>query len=79
MAWFVRDIWHKQHSWYFKIVSNYTCLTAHEIFLQQFRNITRGIYAKNQYKSSYYLYKFPKHYQLKREQTFYVTSIIYKS
>ena len=48
-------------------------------FLEQFRNITRGIYTKNQYKSSYYLYKFPKHYQLKREQTFYVTSIIYKS
>ena len=23
MAWFVRDIWHKYHSWYFKIVSNY--------------------------------------------------------
>ena len=24
MAWFVRDVWHKCHSWYFKIVSNYS-------------------------------------------------------
>ena len=31
MAWFVRDIWHKYHSWYFKIVSNFTRLTASEI------------------------------------------------
>ena len=23
IAWFVRDIWHKYHSWYFKIVSNF--------------------------------------------------------
>ena len=31
IAWFLRDIWHKYHSWYFKIVSNFTRLTAREI------------------------------------------------
>ena len=31
IAWFVRDIWHKYHSWYFKIISNFTRLTAREI------------------------------------------------
>ena len=43
--WFVRDIWHKYLSWYFKIVSNFTRPTA------------RGIYAKYHYKSCYYVYK----------------------
>ena len=28
IAWFVRDIWHKNHSWYFKIVSNFTRLNG---------------------------------------------------
>ena len=47
IAWIVRDIWHKYHLWYFKIAPNY---------VKQFWNITRGIYAKYHYKSSYYLY-----------------------
>ena len=36
MTWFVRDIWHKYHSWYFKIVANFTRLTAHEITYNNF-------------------------------------------
>ena len=36
MAWFVGDIWHKYHSWYFKIVSNFTRLTAREIMYNNF-------------------------------------------
>ena len=36
MAWFVRDIWHKYHSLYFKIVSNFTHLTAREITYNNF-------------------------------------------
>ena len=35
-AWFVRDIRHKYHSWYFKIVSNFTRLTALEITYNNF-------------------------------------------
>ena len=35
-AWFVRDIWHKHHSWYFKFVSNFTRLTAREITYDNF-------------------------------------------
>ena len=31
IPWFLRDIWHKYHSWYFKIVSNFTLLKAREI------------------------------------------------
>ena len=31
MAGFVRNIWHRYHSRYFKIVSNFTHLTTHEI------------------------------------------------
>ena len=34
MIW--RDIWHKYHSWYFKIVSNFTRLTAREITYNNF-------------------------------------------
>ena len=49
-------IWHKYHSWYFKIVSNFTHLTAREITYNNF--ITREIYAKYHYKSYYYLYKY---------------------
>ena len=30
------DIWHKYQSWYFKIVSNFTCLTAREIMYNNF-------------------------------------------
>ena len=52
----MRDIWHKYHSWYFKIVSNFTRLTAREIMYNKFRNITCGIYAKYHFKSCYYLY-----------------------
>ena len=33
---FVRDIWHKYHSWYFKIVSNFTRLTTREITYNNF-------------------------------------------
>ena len=36
IAWFVRDIWHKYHSWYFKIVSNFTRLMACEISYNNF-------------------------------------------
>ena len=36
MAWFVRDIWHKYHSLYFKIVSNFNRLTAREITYNNF-------------------------------------------
>ena len=36
VAWFVRDIWHKYHWWYFKIVSNFTRLTAREITYNNF-------------------------------------------
>ena len=36
IAWFVCDIWHKYHLWYFKIVSNFTCLTAREITYNNF-------------------------------------------
>ena len=36
IAWFVCNIWHKYHSWYFKIVSNFTLLTAREITYNRF-------------------------------------------
>ena len=36
IAWFVRDIWHRYHSWYFKIVSNFIRLTAREITYNNF-------------------------------------------
>ena len=37
IAWFVCDIfWRKYHLWYFKIVSNFTCLTACEITYNSF-------------------------------------------
>ena len=36
MAGFVRDIWHKYHLWYFKIVSNFTHLMAREISYNNF-------------------------------------------
>ena len=32
----MRDIWHKYHSWYFKIVSNFTRLKAREITYNNF-------------------------------------------
>ena len=37
-AWFLRDIWHKYHLWYFKIVSNFTRLiTDREIMYNNFK------------------------------------------
>ena len=36
IAWFVLDISHKYHSWYFKIVSNFTRLTARKITYNNF-------------------------------------------
>ena len=48
-AWFVRDIWYKYHSWYFKIVSNFTRLTAREDMYNNF---------EYHYKSRYYLYQY---------------------
>ena len=36
IAWFVRDIWHKNHKWYFKIVSNFTRPTARKITYNNF-------------------------------------------
>ena len=36
IALFVRDIWHKYHGWYFKIVSNFNRLTAREITYNNF-------------------------------------------
>ena len=32
----LRDIWHWYHSWYFKVVSNFTRLTAREITYKNF-------------------------------------------
>ena len=37
-AWLVRDIWHKHHLWYFKIVSNFTRLTARELTYNNFES-----------------------------------------
>ena len=36
MAWFVRDIWHKYHSWHFKTVPNFTSPIAREIRYNNF-------------------------------------------
>ena len=36
ISWFVRDIWHKYHSWYFKIVPNFARLTARETTYNNF-------------------------------------------
>ena len=36
IAWFVAGIWHKYHSWYFKIVSNFTRLSARDIKCNNF-------------------------------------------
>ena len=36
LAFFVRDIWHKYHLWYFKIVSNFTRVTVREITFYNF-------------------------------------------
>ena len=36
IVWFVRDIWHKYHSRYFKIASNFIRLTAREITYNNF-------------------------------------------
>ena len=36
IAWFVHGIWHKYHLWYFKSVSNFTRLTAHEVTYNNF-------------------------------------------
>ena len=36
MAWFERDISHKYHLWYFKIVSYFSSLTAREIMYNNF-------------------------------------------
>ena len=49
IAWFLRDIWYKYHSWYLKIVSNFTRLTARENMYNNF---------KYHYKSRYYLYQY---------------------
>ena len=32
----MRHIWHKYHLWFFKIVSNYTCLMAREMIYNNF-------------------------------------------
>ena len=72
MAWFVCDIWHKCHSWYLKIVSNFTRLTAREITYNNFEippvvfmpNITK----KN--KSCYYLYKYWPIFRMKQSLSF---------
>ena len=53
MAWFVCDIWHKYHSWYFKIVSNFTLKITYNNF-----EISLVVFMpKYHYKSCYYLYK----------------------
>ena len=36
IAWFLHDVWHKYHSWHFKIVSNFTRLTVREITYNNF-------------------------------------------
>ena len=33
IAWFVRDIWHKYHSWYFKIASNFNFEISVVVFM----------------------------------------------
>ena len=45
-AWFGHNIWHKYHSWYFKIVSNFTRLTAREITNNNFE-IPQVIFMSN--------------------------------
>ena len=56
--WFVRDIWHKYNLWHFKIVSNFTRLTACEITYNNFE-ISRVVFMPNiAYKSCYYQYKY---------------------
>ena len=42
----LRDIWHKYHSWYFKIVSNCTRLSALEITYNNFE-ISLGVFMPN--------------------------------
>ena len=42
----MRDIWHKYHSRYFKIVANFTCLTAREIMQNNFE-ISRVVFMPN--------------------------------
>ena len=46
IAWFVRDIWHKYHEWFFKIISNFTQLTACEITYNNFE-ISRVVFMPN--------------------------------
>ena len=54
--WCVRDIWHKYHLWYFKIVSNFTHLTAREITYNN-SEISGAVFMPNiTYKSCYFLY-----------------------
>ena len=42
----LRNIWHKYHSWYFKVVSNFTHLTAREITYKNFE-IWRVLFMPN--------------------------------
>ena len=51
--WWVRDIWHRPLVIFFKIVSNFTRLTACEITY----NISWYLCQTSLYKSCYYLYK----------------------
>jgi len=46
IAWFVRDIWQKYLSWYFKIASNFTRLTAREIEYNNFE-ISLVVFMRN--------------------------------
>ena len=57
LALFMDVTWHKYHPWYIKIVSNFLRLSIDcRNWIEQFRNITRGIYPIYPYKSCFYLY-----------------------
>ena len=51
----VQLAYYKYHSWYFNCLQFYSP-NGSSNYVQQFRNITRGIYAKYHYKSCYYLF-----------------------
>jgi len=43
----VCDIWHKYHLWYFKIVPNFTRLTAREIIYNNYFEISLVVFMPN--------------------------------
>ena len=60
-AWFVRDIRHKYHSWYFQIVPNFSRLTAREITYNNFEiSLVVSIPNITTNHAITYIYKFDK-------------------